>query len=105
MNNMPADALPGFFGTMPGQTEKTGGNDLAAAGNASFCQDNIGINEDVFLSGIADKGDVLAWFKDNYWTDYRSMYAIALPEQVCAFADEAFYCVSGLSPPCLVESL
>jgi hypothetical protein len=108
INNTPANTLPGFFGTMPGQTEKTGGNNSAAAGSASFCQDIININEDVLLSGIANKGDVFevfAWFKNNYWTDYQPVHAGVLPEQVCSSADEAFYCVSGLSPPCLAERL
>ena len=100
INNMPADALPGFFGTMPGQTEKTGDIDSVAAKSAFFCRGSINVKADGFLSGMVDNGAIPAWLEDNCRPDYRPGYVGVLPEQVCPFEDEAFYCVSGLSPPC-----
>jgi hypothetical protein len=102
-NNTPADTMPGFFGFIPEQAGKTGGLVSSGVKKAFFSRDTIDCKADEPLSGIADEDANLAWFEGICRRDCRPGCVSALPEQVFPFADEAFYCVSGLSPPCFAD--
>ncbi|MGE5613451.1 MAG: hypothetical protein ACM3XR_03510 [Bacillota bacterium] len=104
INNMPSDALYGFSGTVPGHAEKIAMIVTDGARKAFFSCDTIDGRADGLLYGKTIRSAVIAWFENNCRRDCQpGRQEEALPEQACFSTDEAFFCVSGLSPPCFFD--